>query len=104
MLGSDVTVTRGGREIGTLTYRSSVLDGVVLPMTSRLQGPELPVPDGVTVVATAMQLPEAARRRLSDEFGADYIVVDMFANYATGREDLKGAIAVAERQARRIYR
>ena len=35
---------------------------------------------------------------------ADFLVVDMFANYATGREDAKGAIAVAERQARRIYR
>ena len=35
---------------------------------------------------------------------ADFIVVDMFANYCTGREDLKGAISVAERQARRIYR
>jgi multiple sugar transport system substrate-binding protein len=35
---------------------------------------------------------------------ADFIVVDMFANYCTGREDLKGAIANAERQAKRIYR
>lgn len=35
---------------------------------------------------------------------ADFIIVDMFANYATGREDIKGAIAVAERQAKRIYR
>jgi len=35
---------------------------------------------------------------------ADFIVVDMFANYATGREDIKGAIANAERQAKRIYR
>jgi multiple sugar transport system substrate-binding protein len=35
---------------------------------------------------------------------ADFIVVDMFANYCTGREDLKGAISVAERQAKRIYR
>ena len=35
---------------------------------------------------------------------ADFIVVDMFANFATGREDAKGAIAVAERQAKRIYR
>jgi multiple sugar transport system substrate-binding protein len=35
---------------------------------------------------------------------ADFIVVDMFANYATGRQDVKGAIAVAERQAKRIYR
>ena len=30
---------------------------------------------------------------------ADFLVVDMFANFATGREDAKGAIAVAERQA-----
>jgi multiple sugar transport system substrate-binding protein len=35
---------------------------------------------------------------------ADFLVVDMFANYCTGRSDIKGAIAVAERQARRIYR
>jgi multiple sugar transport system substrate-binding protein len=35
---------------------------------------------------------------------ADFIVIDMFANYCTGREDLKGAISGAERQARRIYR
>jgi multiple sugar transport system substrate-binding protein len=35
---------------------------------------------------------------------ADFIIVDMFANYCVGREDLKGAMAQAERQARRIYR
>ena len=35
---------------------------------------------------------------------ADFIVVDMFANYVTGRQDLKSSIAGAERQARRIYR
>jgi multiple sugar transport system substrate-binding protein len=35
---------------------------------------------------------------------ADFIVVDMFANYVTGREDVKGAIAFAERQTKRIYR
>ncbi len=35
---------------------------------------------------------------------ADFIVVDMFANYVTGKEDLKTAIAGAERQAKRIYR
>jgi len=35
---------------------------------------------------------------------ADFILVDMVANYCTGREDIKGAIAVAERQAKRIYR
>lgn len=35
---------------------------------------------------------------------ADFVVVDMFANYCTGREDVKGAIAFAERQAKRLYR
>lgn len=35
---------------------------------------------------------------------ADFVVVDMFANYCTGREDIKGAMAIAERQSRRIYR
>lgn len=35
---------------------------------------------------------------------ADYIVIDMFANYCTGREDIKGAIGQAERQLKRIYR
>lgn len=35
---------------------------------------------------------------------ADFVVVDMFASYCTGREDLKGAIRTAEKQAQRIFR
>jgi len=35
---------------------------------------------------------------------ADFLVVDMFANYCSGRDDAKGAIAVTERQLMRIYR
>ncbi|MGE0751700.1 MAG: ABC transporter substrate-binding protein [Variibacter sp.] len=35
---------------------------------------------------------------------SDFVIVDMFANYCTGREDVKGAIANAERQLKRIYR
>ncbi len=35
---------------------------------------------------------------------AEFVVLDMFANYATGRETLKGAVAQAERQAKRLYR
>jgi len=35
---------------------------------------------------------------------ADFIVIDMFANHCTGREDAKGSIAIAERQLKRIYR
>lgn len=35
---------------------------------------------------------------------ADFLVVDMFANYCLGRDDVKGAIATCERQAKRLYR
>jgi multiple sugar transport system substrate-binding protein len=35
---------------------------------------------------------------------ADFVVVDMFASFCTGREDAKGAIRTAERQLQRIYR
>jgi multiple sugar transport system substrate-binding protein len=35
---------------------------------------------------------------------ADFVVLDMFATVATGREDPKGAMRIAERQAQRIYR
>jgi len=35
---------------------------------------------------------------------ADFVVVDMFASFCTGREDGKGAMKIAERQLQRIYR
>jgi len=35
---------------------------------------------------------------------ADFVILDMFATVCTGRASVKDAIAVAERQARRIYR
>ena len=35
---------------------------------------------------------------------ADFVVVDMFAGYCTGRTDVKGAIQNCERQAQRIFR
>jgi multiple sugar transport system substrate-binding protein len=35
---------------------------------------------------------------------ADFVLVDMFASYCTGREDAKSAIKIAERQFQRIYR
>ena len=35
---------------------------------------------------------------------ADFVVVDMFANYCTGSEDLKTAMSSAERSAKRIFR
>src|SRR5271166_1352399 len=35
---------------------------------------------------------------------ADFVLLDMFASYATGREDAKGAMKLAERQVQRVYR
>jgi multiple sugar transport system substrate-binding protein len=35
---------------------------------------------------------------------SDFILVDMVANYCTGRDDIKGSISTAERQAKRLYR
>ena len=35
---------------------------------------------------------------------ADFLVVDMFANYCTGTKDAKTAISECERQLKRIYR
>jgi len=35
---------------------------------------------------------------------ADFIVLDLFANVCTGREEPKGAMKIAERQAQRLYR
>jgi multiple sugar transport system substrate-binding protein len=35
---------------------------------------------------------------------ADFVVLDMFASFCTGREDAKGAMKVAERRLQRIYR
>ena len=74
--GAEVTVVRESREIGHLSFHSSVLEGVTLPV-SRLPVADVPTPDGVTVVATAMRLSDSARSRLSDEFGPAYIVLDL---------------------------
>jgi multiple sugar transport system substrate-binding protein len=35
---------------------------------------------------------------------SDFVLLDMFASYCTGREDTKGAMKIAERQLQRIYR
>jgi multiple sugar transport system substrate-binding protein len=35
---------------------------------------------------------------------ADFVLLDMFASYCTGREDVKGSMKLAERQLPRIYR
>jgi len=85
--GHEVTLRRDGREIGVLVHRPQVLEGTVVGALvsepGRTDGAgdsgraTQRVPDGVTVVATATKLSNAARRRLSDELGDGYIVLDL---------------------------
>jgi hypothetical protein len=74
--GESITLIRSGHPIGSLEFCSNVLEGTVIGSPAQ-QGPTASAPDGVTVVATAMRLSDVARRRLSDEFGDDYIVLDI---------------------------
>lgn len=74
--GRCIVVHRAGLPIGSLEFHSSVLEGTVVERRPE-PAAAAPLPEGVTVVATAMQLSETARRRLSDEFGDDYVVVDI---------------------------
>lgn len=78
MAGDAVVLLRAGMPVGSLEFRSNVLEGTVVERP-RDPEPAAPIPEGVTVVATAMRLSAAARRRLSDEFGEDYVVVDIHA-------------------------
>lgn len=77
--GAEVTLRLEGRDLGALAFRPSVLEGTVVggPRTEPEPAGPGRVPDGVTVVATATKLSDAARRRLSDELGPDYIVLDL---------------------------
>ena len=57
--------------------------------------------------ASKRSLPASGIGKVGEEAAsalADFLVVDMFANYVSGREDIKGAIASTERLAKRIYR
>jgi hypothetical protein len=76
MAGESITLIRSGAPVGSLEFCSNVLEGTVIENAPHHE-PTASMPDGVTVVATAMKLSGAARRRLSDEFGDDYIVVDL---------------------------
>lgn len=74
--GDSITLNRAGHPIGSLEFCSNVLEGTVIDGPAQ-HGSTASAPDGVCVVATAMRLSDVARRRLSDEFGDDYIVLDM---------------------------
>lgn len=69
--GDDLVITRDGAPIATIT---------ALPGAPAV---DLDAPDDVTVVATAMRLPESARTSLSAALGPDYIVLDLPAAPAT---------------------
>lgn len=76
MTGSEVRVRRRGRDVGSLSFRAAVLEGVV-HAPAPPPPPTVDVPDGVLVVATAMRLSASARQTLADRFGPGYLVLDM---------------------------
>ncbi len=74
--GAEVVLRRGEQDLGVLTARPRVLDGDVVE-APRLPPPQVEVPEGVLVVATAMRLSREVRRRLADSFGRDFLVLDL---------------------------
>jgi antitoxin (DNA-binding transcriptional repressor) of toxin-antitoxin stability system len=80
--GGSLVITHGGEPVATLTAAGSApLEGTVIPARSAPDDEERPRAavgdEGVTVVATAMELSDSARTKLSSELGTDYIVLDM---------------------------
>jgi antitoxin (DNA-binding transcriptional repressor) of toxin-antitoxin stability system len=77
--GEELVITRAGTPIATISSTGGALEGdIVMPEKPNTDQPE-PANETVTVVATAMKLPEQALASLSAELGPDYIVVDMHA-------------------------
>ncbi|GAA1238812.1 hypothetical protein GCM10009657_13130 [Oryzihumus leptocrescens] len=72
----EVDITRSGEPVGTLAFTSTVLHGAVLPPDPPGRTGQGSPREGVVVVATTMLMSDAARRRLSDAFGPDYLVLD----------------------------
>ncbi|MCP3800284.1 hypothetical protein NLX83_13555 [Allokutzneria sp. A3M-2-11 16] len=75
--GEDLIVMRDGVPVAAISSARGLVDEAGLPE----EGAEPLLMDygNVTVVATAMKLSAAARRSLSAELGAEYIVLDMHA-------------------------
>lgn len=99
--GGKLVITRGGEQVATIVAAGSApLEGMVIPARSAgddnfdstdstdstdrtgstgstgSTGAD-PADDSVMVVATTMKLSDSARTKLSNELGADYIVLDM---------------------------
>lgn len=91
--GGSVVITRGGEPVATLTAAGSApLEGMVIPARAASgsdsgsgsdsesgseSGSGSDSGDGVMVVATSMKLSDSARTKLSNELGAEYIVLDV---------------------------
>jgi antitoxin (DNA-binding transcriptional repressor) of toxin-antitoxin stability system len=73
------TISSAGIPVATISSAGGALEGdIVAPSPPRDATEQAPAHHAtVTVVATAMKLPESARASLSAELGPDYIVVDM---------------------------
>ncbi|WP_049569961.1 response regulator transcription factor [Nonomuraea sp. SBT364] len=83
--GESVAVMREGASIAAISSTVDVVQGAVVDGDVPDDADDRPPPDyeGVTVVATAMELSAAARLALSTQLGADYVVLDMHAAPAT---------------------
>nr|BFE87199.1 hypothetical protein GCM10020093_098000 [Planobispora longispora] len=83
--GETLVLTRDGASIATISSTVDVVRGAVVDRDASDEADDRePVDDeSVTVVATAMKLSTAARVALSNQLGADYVVLDMHAAPAT---------------------
>lgn len=88
LFGFPVEVTRDGKPVASLEASSLVLEGQIVAAGQRAGGSggsndgasrwSIPRPEGdVQVVATAMKLSDSARRRLAQELGEPYVVLDL---------------------------
>ncbi|MDV9194021.1 hypothetical protein [Streptomyces sp. Wh19] len=82
--GEDLLITRDGEPVARISgvpgAGTVVIGTVIDPVTPGAAGEEPSATErGVTVVVTAMKLSDSARTSLSDQLGADYIVLDMHA-------------------------
>lgn len=75
LAGEELALSRDGEPLGTLIARRAVLSGRVV--AGAPEDDATPPREDVTVVATAMELPEAARRQLAEQFGEGYLVLDL---------------------------
>jgi hypothetical protein len=74
--GGEVAVCREGVTVGRLSFTPAVHTGTVHPPHVDDDRSSPPLREGVKVMVTTMRLSRAARQRLSDAMGPDYLVLD----------------------------